>query len=223
MVQSSGTAIPLPPSHWPKELKYIQSCCFHSSVSVEARQFIRGTGSVATKNANAKKSARNGVVAIRRIADDAHPANGQHGLFAMKKIPARTHILDYIGELRAVFERQSSAQSIHQSPHAGELHCDDRPSSDYDLSLHRFQSGESIGIDASTTGNEARFINDYRGIQAKPNALFTDYRTASGELRMGIWSGNEEIKKGSEILVSYGKSWWKERAQAEQEPTEVER
>ncbi|KAJ8084324.1 hypothetical protein PM082_003093 [Marasmius tenuissimus] len=198
MVQSSGTAIT--PSHWPKELKYIQHCCFHSSVPAEARQFIHGTGSVATKNANTKKSTQNGVVAIRRIANDAHPANGQHGLFAMKKIPPKTHILDYIGE----------------------LHCDDRPSSDYDLSLHRFQSGESIGIDASTTGNEARFINDYRGIQAKPNALFTDYRTASGELRMGIWSGNEEIKKGSEILVSYGKSWWKERAQAEQESTSVE-
>lgn len=77
----------------------------------------------------------------------------------------------------------------------GELHCDERLESDYDLSLHRFQNGESVGIDASTTGNEARFINDYRGIKGKPNAVFIDYRADSGELRMGIWALGEDIKK----------------------------
>ena len=60
-------------------------------------------------------------------------------------------------------------------------------------------------------GNEARFINDYRGIKPKPNALFKDGRTARGELRISIWSANEPIRKGEEILVSYGKSWWRAR------------
>lgn len=60
-------------------------------------------------------------------------------------------------------------------------------------------------------GNEARFINDYRGIAEKPNAVFLDSRTAAGELRMGIWSGKGVIKKGDEILVSYGKAWWQAR------------
>ncbi|KAL0578029.1 hypothetical protein V5O48_003979 [Marasmius crinis-equi] len=180
MVPSTAT-IPL---HWPKEIKYIRNCCFHSSVSQNVGKFIAtgaGTGGTVTKNTNNKnlqKGAQN-VVIIRRISSDGHPAKGQHGLFASRKIPPKTRILDYIGE----------------------LHCDDRPNSDYDLSLHRFQTGESVGIDASTMGNEARFINDYRGIQTKPNAVFMDYRTPGGELRMGIWSGNEEIKKGSEILV----------------------
>ena len=60
-------------------------------------------------------------------------------------------------------------------------------------------------------GNEARFVNDYRGVQSKPNAVFLDRRTATGELRMSIWSSSGEIKKGEEILVSYGKSWWRSR------------
>lgn len=64
-----------------------------------------------------------------------------------------------------------------------------------------------MGVDASRVGNEARFTNDFRGVRKKPNAEFADYRTRSGELRMCIQS-REEIRKGEEILVSYGKSWW---------------
>ena len=60
-------------------------------------------------------------------------------------------------------------------------------------------------------GNEARFINDYRGISSKPNSIFLDGWTLTGELKMSIWSTNEEIRKGDEILVSYGKSWWRSR------------
>jgi len=64
-------------------------------------------------------------------------------------------------------------------------------------------------------GNQARFINDYRGIANKPNAIFLDGRTSSDELIMSIWSSNQEIKKGDEILVSYGKSWWRSRSASE--------
>jgi len=92
------------------------------------------------------------------------------------------------------------------------VHCDDRPESNYDLSLSRFQDGVCIGIDASVMGNEARFINDYRGVKGKPNAAFIDARHPSGELRMGIWSSNKEIRKGEEIVVSYGKTWWRARS-----------
>ena len=95
----------------------------------------------------------------------------------------------------------------------GEIHCDERPQSDYDLSLYRFPDGLSVGIDASTTGNEARFVNDYRGIATRPNAAFFDEKDEGGTLRMFIRCGTQEIKKGEEILVSYGKSWWKARAE----------
>jgi hypothetical protein len=112
-------------------------------------------------------------------------AVGQFGLFAAKKIPPRTYLLDYLGE----------------------VHCDDRPSSDYDLSLYRAPDGSvSVGVDASVMGNEGRFINDYRGICGKPNAQFEERRGDTGELRMSIWTGGEAIKKGEEILVSAGEA-----------------
>lgn len=55
-------------------------------------------------------------------------------------------------------------------------------------------------------------MNDYRGIpgQDKPNAVFVDIRMPSGELTMRIESC-KTIKKGEEILVSYGKAWWQAR------------
>ena len=108
-------------------------------------------------------------------------AVGQFGLFAAKRIPPRTYLLDYLGE----------------------VHCDDRPSSDYDLSLYRTPDGSvSVGIDASAMGNEGRFVNDYRGIRGKHNAQFEERHCDTGELRMSIWTGGEVIKKGEEILVS---------------------
>ena len=110
-------------------------------------------------------------------------AMGQFGLFAAKKIPSRTYLLDYLGQ----------------------IHCDDRPSSDYDLSLYRSSDGLiSVGVDASAMGNEGRFVNDYRGILAKPNAQFEERRIENGELRMSIWTCSKVIKKGEEILVSMG-------------------
>jgi hypothetical protein len=50
-------------------------------------------------------------------------------------------------------------------------------------------------------------------VESRPNLMqFSKMmRTEEGELRMGIWSATTEIKKGEEILVSYGKGWWKAR------------
>ena len=149
-----------------------------------------------------------GRVQLKRWYLQSKQAVGQLGLFAAKKIPPRTYLLDYLGE----------------------VHCDERPSSDYDLSLYRTPDGSvSVGIDASAMGNEGRFVNDYRGIRARPNAQFEERRVNNGELKMRIWTGSEAIKKGEEILVSrgvhlntlfltvlhpqvsYGKSWWSHR------------
>ncbi|KAF9073815.1 SET domain protein [Rhodocollybia butyracea] len=178
------------PSNWPNNLRYIHSSTYHSSVSAEAKNYIKKSTQCRTFPSK--------FTAIKKITEPSHPAYNQFGLFATKKIPTKTHVLDYIGE-----------------------HCDERESSNYDLSLHRFQSGESVGIDSSVTGNEARFINDYRGVKSKPNAVFIDYRTDSGELRMGIWASGEDIRKGDEILVSYGKAWWKARAEEQEMGREV--
>lgn len=169
------------PSSWPTNVQYSDSLCYHSSVTPEILSLIQGSPQRADKNTRSS-------VLIRCISDKSHPACGQYGLFAAKKIHPKTHILDYMGE----------------------VHCDERPQSDYDLSLYRSQRGEDVGIDASVIGNEARFINDFRGVREKPNAVFADGRSTSGELRMSVWSIGG-IRKGEEILVSYGKAWWKAR------------
>lgn len=65
-------------------------------------------------------------------------------------------------------------------------------------------------------GNEARFINDYRGIAERPN---TEFREVWDERRkergMGVFvlgvgrSGKGRgVRKGQEILVSYGRGFW---------------
>ena len=120
-------------------------------------------------------------VQLNQLYLQSKQAVGQFGLFAAKRIPPRTYLLDYLGE----------------------VHCEDRSSSDYDLSLHRTPDGSvSVGIDASVMGNEGRFVNDYRGIRGRPNAQFAEKRCDNGELRMSIWTGSEVIKKGEEIIVS---------------------
>jgi len=161
---------------------------FHPSVSGDASSFLKGGRS----NGVSLPSAPPSLGEVRPIVDHLHAAHGQHGLFATKKIPAQTLIVEYIGE----------------------VHSDDRPTSDYDISLYRFPGGENVGVDAASMGNEARFVNDYRGVRPKPNAQFADRWTASGDLRMGIWSLAPGIRKGDEIVVSYGKSWWAARSRS---------
>lgn len=70
---------------------------------------------------------------------------------------------------------------------------------------------------------QGRFVNDYRGIpgQDKPNAKFEEVRRPSGELGIRIES-SRMIKKGEEILVSYGKAWWQARKQVVQVEPELE-
>ncbi|KAF8203225.1 hypothetical protein BJ912DRAFT_348311 [Pholiota molesta] len=143
-------------AHWPQHLRYINSSCFHSSISPSARQFLLGPPSTAKNKSTGDIKAPK--ITIRVISNPAHPACGQFGLFAAQRIPPTTWIVEYVGQ----------------------IHCDERPESDYDLSLYRFPDGLSVGIDAATMGNEARFVNDYRGISKKPNAIFVDERTNQG-------------------------------------------
>ncbi|KAH9065707.1 hypothetical protein EDB87DRAFT_1592631 [Lactarius vividus] len=149
------------PKNWPTDVLYLNTPYFHPSISDNALSFLRGSSSKRTPLPPSPHS----LGVIRPIMDRSHPAHGQHGLFAARKISPRTLIVEYIGE----------------------VHSDERPTSDYDVSLYRFAgNGESIGVDASNMGNEARFVNDYRGIRPKPNAEFADRRATGGDLRMGM-------------------------------------
>ncbi|GAA5853757.1 hypothetical protein JCM8547_007437 [Rhodosporidiobolus lusitaniae] len=154
-------------------------------------------------------------VSIKPISDPLHPANGQSGLFntSGKKFERGTWIRDYVGVVHT--EEEADGKS------------------DYDLSLERRvvkgeKEGEEdrvevTGIDATKAGNEARFVNDYRGVPTfvRPNALFElRHFTVSSPnpskppqecVRMSIWAGPHGVEKGSEICVSYGSGFWSER------------
>lgn len=189
--RGSSSASSQRPSHWPPDVQYLSMQRYHVSVPKEIRSRLLTPQASANPGLSVSSQRSKPSVIIREVVQESHPACGQRGLFATKRIPPRTHILDYLGE----------------------VHCDERPLSDYDLSLYRTPDGKvSVGVDASRMGNEARFINDFRGVRSKPNASFEEHRSGKGELCMSVWSGSEVINKGDEILVSYGKGFWKARS-----------
>ncbi|PWN48928.1 SET domain-containing protein [Violaceomyces palustris] len=116
-----------------------------------------------------------------------HPAVGQRGLFAAKDIPPNTFIVPYFGHVH--LESETDEQS------------------NYDMLLTRVPGIGSISIDATTTGNVARFVNDYRGISIRPNCNIVSW-AENGLEGMGIESASKPIKAGTELCVSYGKGFW---------------
>ena len=157
-------------------------------------------------------------VQIVRINDIKHPAHDQRGLFAARHLPPDTFIIAYLG-------------LIHTN-----ADTDTDPHSNYDLSLDR-ELG--LSIDATAAGNEARFINDYRGIADRANAEFRDCwvqmaavgaERARWERRIGVFvlgagrAGKRAagIGVGQEVLVNYGRSFWSKRRQAMEDEGRVQ-
>lgn len=124
-------------------------------------------------------------VRIRPIDDKSHPAHGQRGLFARAALKPGSHVIDYVGVIR-----DSSSES---------------KTSDYILAFT-----EDLSIDAEERGNEARFINDFRGTGGQQNVRFDLYESHGGK-RLGVFVMSKPIRKGEELLVTYGRGFWKAR------------
>ncbi|EXJ92196.1 hypothetical protein A1O3_00746 [Capronia epimyces CBS 606.96] len=197
----------------------------------------------------------NHLVRITPITSPAHPAHGQYGLCATRALAPSSFIILYLGTLHGPATPSSRTQSSVSSlpscstpsttsdpthatstsdpthatstsdpTHATSNYDPTHATSNYDLSLDR---DLGLAIDASRCGNEARFINDYRGIRAAgPNAEFRDCLVQVGpgpgrlEKRIGVFvlspgkAGGPRAKgiaKGEEIVVSYGKGFWNAR------------
>ncbi|CAG8981339.1 hypothetical protein HYALB_00005140, partial [Hymenoscyphus albidus] len=132
------------------------------------------------------------LVKITPISTPSHPAHGQSGLFATADLKPGTFILQYMGEIHVTLTPisnslpESSSNSNSGLDQTHDPACksinietiDPHANSNYDLSLDREWG---IGIDAKKCGTEARFINDYRGVAAAPNAEFRE-----------IWDGNRK-------------------------------
>lgn len=199
------------PQNWPSEIQYIISPMYTAAVSPELqRKFNKPTQSTAWwPKISSSPTPYNNVV-IQPITNITHPARGQHGLFATQPLAPNTFILPYLGR-------------IHTNDAS-----DTDETSDYDLSLDR---DLGLSIDATSAGNEARFINDYRGVAEAPNAEFRDCWVqipavaeggrATWERRMGVFvlgagkavdrKRRRGIAKGEEVVVNYGRGFWKER------------
>lgn len=138
-------------------------------------------------------------VYFKRITDQDHPAYGEYGLYCAlpNGAPPGTWLLDYVGHV-TLGENQNRK-------------------SDY---VSDFGDHSELACDANTFGNEARFLNDFRNTGKYPNVEFNFRRDKTGELRQGVYvklakdskvEGFNGVKQHEELLVSYGKSYWRSR------------
>ncbi|KAI0403257.1 hypothetical protein F4802DRAFT_313720 [Xylaria palmicola] len=201
------------PKNWPSSTPYLSQPSFAPHLSKVQREClrIRSPDLVETIPAHFPRGPCSSV-RIVPISDPSHPANGQAGLFAARHLEPGTLILPYYG-------------LVHSSlpPHSL-----NHEKSDYDLWLNR-EAG--VAVDAAQAGNEARFVNDYRGVGERPNAEFRQcWDLRGGQQCMAVFvlpagknaagkAGAGGIPKGTEILVSYGKGFWSKRREEEQEST----
>lgn len=205
-----------PPANWPHKTIYLTRPKLTSKFPSSLLPFFHTSGGKFAP----KPTAHPGHIQIKTVSDPSHPAYGQCGLVAKKKISPGELIIPYLGVIHATFVRAEDTEStpeIEQLIQLDAEHCD----SDYDLCLVRISASDprnpfpglhvSIGVDAAKAGNAARFINDYRGVGTTPNAEFRVGTGEAGELRMEVWSLKSGVNKGDELLVSYGKGWWNAR------------
>lgn len=182
------------PKNWPDSFPYLRSPLHSKDLTPSQLTALRTkpNATMATVPASLTQTP-SPLVKITAISNPSHPANGQHGLFATTNLKPGTFILPYLGRV-----------------HAGSA---SDPDSDYDLWLDR---GADVAVDAAREGNEARFVNDYRGVRERPNAEFgTVWCERWGEICVGFWvlKGGRGVRRGEEVLVSYGKGFWEGRVE----------
>ena len=190
---------PLPPSRpqnddlntndeWPKSVKFSNNYRWDPTVPNEVKDEY-------CPNIARPRSARfSRKVYFRRITDPDHPAYDEFGLFCAlpNGAPPGTWLLDYVGHIT--------------------LGKDQDKTSDY---ASDFGVKSELSCDANHFGNEARYINDFRNTGKHPNVEFNYRRDKNGELRQGVYvktqKGFEGIQQHEELLISYGKSYWRGR------------
>ncbi|KAI2633243.1 hypothetical protein GGS26DRAFT_555892 [Hypomontagnella submonticulosa] len=203
------------PKNWPSTIPYLLQPSYAPHISKSQQEVIRTRPpDLTTEIPRAFPRGLSAAARIVPITDPAHPANGQSGLFAARQLPPGSLILPYYGVVHSALP-----------PHSAE-----HESSDYDLWLTR---DGALAVDAARAGNEARFVNDYRGVTDRPNAEFKEcWDTRRGERCMAVFvlpaaknAGKKAatgVAKGEEILVSYGKGFWSKRRDGELDNGELE-
>ncbi len=176
------------PEHWPAETRFLTRSIPASNLPPQLKGKYCPSTSSPERNRLYPQRLRIKIIK----APMTHPALGQRGLFAPCKIAARTFVCDYIG----IIHTESDADL----------------NSNYDLSMCPH---DGVAIDAAEMGGIARCINDYRDIRPRPNVEFKNREVikmdGSVEVRTSVFTLKDEIKKGDELCLSYGKGFWKAR------------
>lgn len=176
-------------SGWPSDVEFSNNYRWDSGISSKQ--------DYSPPNIRNRKPRLSNKVYFKRISDPNHPACGEFGLFCANDAKPGSWLLDYVGHV-SLGENQDKK-------------------SDY---VSDFGLKSELALDANTYGNESRMINDFRNTGRYPNVEFNLRRDKHGELRQGVYVkstkdarqvGFDGIKKGEEILISYGKSYWRSR------------
>lgn len=148
----------------------------------------------------------------------SHPSVGSFGLFAGTDIQPNTFIRPYLGVLHTKADADFHSTYDLSLCHDERLRKkDDGVAQDLkhlslDTDSESEQDPTALYLDSRFWGNESRFVNDYRGIASKPNVEFRSFvqrEGGSGEetFQMGLFAVRL-IRKGQELVINYGKSYW---------------
>ena len=126
-------------SAWPSSCVYLTSLVWGDDVRRAKDVFKKYKCSADGKHVEASAAATKRNVRWQLITDERHPAKGEYGLFAQRKLERGEHVIDYLGLVT--------------------LKGNESKTSDYTAS---FGDDNELALDAERMGNEARMINDFR-------------------------------------------------------------
>jgi hypothetical protein len=176
------------PSVWPSDVRYVTSLVWGEDVKRAKEVYAKYKSSKDGKHLVASPAVVRKTVRWHRVDDPNHPAFGENGLFASRKLDPGERIVDYLGIVS--------------------LRGNEDQHSDYSAS---FGDEHELALDAASIGNEARMCNDFRNTGKRANAVFEQYRDEAGDQKLALFVDTKPIQKGEEILVSYGKGFWVNR------------
>ncbi|PSS03457.1 hypothetical protein BD289DRAFT_421330 [Coniella lustricola] len=213
------------PKNWPPGVLYTRASAYAPSLTASHIKSLRTkpaspVGTVPTPKTTAPTTTHlrevprthptgpSAKVRIHSITDPAHPACTQAGLFATRDLPPGSLILPYIGVLHASDDPAYAASDY-------DLWVTDRcgggAGDDTAGGAETWREGEGRGaqslscsgvaVDATKSGNEARFINDYRGVPGavRPNAEFCEvWDVQKGEMGIAVFVMSAGAKRDKE-------------------------
>ena len=108
-----------------------------------------------------------------------------------------------------VFAKEDIPPYSTLNHYTGLLMLDDDVNPDHD-STFSFTDYKTFSIDAMKHGNWCRFMNHCAERESNNNAIPWEYYHESGP-KIVFSSGSKGIKKGKQILYSYGDDYWSEK------------